>query len=438
MRVREIVLGVFLVKLAIFGALYGKFGERIMIWGDSDLYIGLADNLRAGNGFATTRTDGALAVNTDRLPIFPALVALSKSWGGNLFLLGVLQAFVGALLARSAYVLPRRVLEKRWATFLALAVAFEPITLALGVFVLPDIYFALALLLHIESLLTYRDAPTTKKAVLVGLSYALALYLKPIMLYAGIISLVYMMWSRRSLKHVCVVLGITVILIAPWAWRTYEVSGKLGITTNDTLNFCGWGLTGVLSSEFHLDSSNWAESWARPEYQEGRAHCVTPRSSITYFATEYPVAYAKTIGLSTLAFFTNEGYGTLLQRSSMIKTHHNYLTPAVFTMGEWKSRVAMAWSELSPLSRVAVVFGKAFWVAVAVLALRGAWISRKLGPRTRTMTMLHVCIIIYFVGVITLSTAYGVSARLRVPVITPLFILALLAIPNARRKDLLV
>ena len=422
---------IFLTKLCILALILGVWGQEKLLWGDSPLYIDIGNNIFNGQGFSTTRSDGTLFPNTERTPIYPFLVGLFSFLlpAGGAVVLSFLQIAVAAGSAVLMYQIALFVLPKKWAVASALLFSFEPLLLFLHMLLLPDTLLVFFVLLFTYFFLTYLRTSDSHSLVYSAATLGIAVLTKPIAIYLFLVPLILLFFFKREFARASTFLLVVFIILFPWMAYNYARAGTFDITGNDYKNICGWGLTGVLSTAHGLDSSNWAETWALPEYADVQMRCTSTGAAIKIFVAEYPSAFAKTLALSTASLLTNEGYTSLLEKPAgeQVKVHHNYLTPAVFTNTEWREKFSAALEEFN-IWQLIVIFGaKLMWTTVSILALVGSFLLIK-NPQKRLEGIFLTLAALYFVAVPVISTAFGVSARLRYPADSFLLILAAYAL----------
>ena len=437
-------LGILIAKIIFVLAFVGIFGEARLIWSDSAAYLNIGRNLWSGYGFVSSGGDPLIYTpNTIRTPIYPAIIGFFDRFVPHgLAVVSFLQAALAAFAAVLIYKLALRFLDHRWALGVTLVASFEPLISVIHILIMPEILLLVFILLFLDSFLRYLDDRRISDLLLVSLWLGIATMIKPAALYLFVVPLFflikdyifsYVRSEKRSNKllRLFVFLGVMVLLLFPWAARNYVTAGVIGVTTDDAANICGWTLSGILATKHRLDASNFDVLYAHPEYQEQVKRCTSTGAALKLFAAEYPVDFAKTMFLSSIAMLTNDGYAAFFEKApaeekrpdqweAPVKIHHNYLTPAVFTNRDWPARFLAAAQELRPHERVAVIVGKLFWLLILFFALLSAW---QLVIKQHSLPAFFLfLVIVYFVAAAVITNAYGVGARLRFSV-NPLLLL---------------
>jgi 4-amino-4-deoxy-L-arabinose transferase-like glycosyltransferase len=397
------------------------FGVDRLFWSDSALYRGLGEGIFRGEGFASVRF----------MPLYPTLLGLflwigGSTWGG--LALSLVQAALAASTALILVLIARRFISSAWAVSAGLFFALEPFLATIHVLLIPEtvfIFFAASFLL---AFILYIEYGEMRHIIGAAIGATLALYTKPALIYfLPVVVILLLVW--RHPKQALIFFTTVTVLMAPWMVRNKSIGGSFDITSDDAGNICSWGLIAVLSTKHRLDSSDWNQAWALPEYRSLEARCASVGDAARIFLLEYPAAFATTIGVSTLSLLTNEGYSALLEKSGdeQIKRHHNYLTPVVFINHDWRAKLVGAAGEFSVLELLFILLGKLMRAGVFLFACFGciALLRNRASRRTALFMLLFV---LYFTAVTVISTGFGVGARLRYPIELPLLLFALFGI----------
>ena len=440
-------LFVLAAKIFILGVFLVVFNEDMLLWADSSLYLNLGRTVFHGDGFATTGIDGVVTVNTRFMPLYPMVLGLFSFIPHGLIIVSLLQAAAAAGITVFTYKIGLYVLPYRWAVGAALVATFEPLISAIHILIMPETLFVLFLMGFVYFFLSYTIVQNNqdirksdfRNVAEVGLPniipfimsivfLVLAVYTKPAALYLVIFPVLLLIFGRRQYIRASVFAGIFILALVPWMARNAIVGENFAVTNDDTGNICGWTLHGVLATKHGVDPTDWSTTWDLPEFEDAKKKCQSPFSALKLFITEYPVPFAKMVVLSTLSFVTNEGYSVFFEKpqEEQIKPHHNFLTPAVFAMSDWKEKLSAAVDEFSFTKLLIIFIGKLFWLTVCISAFVGACILIQ-NPRHRIQGLFVVFIIFYFISVTVFVTAYGAGSRLRYPISTLLIVLAVYA-----------
>lgn len=442
---KKLFLFVFAAKIFILGIFLFVFGEARLLWADSPLYLDLGKNIWLGNGFGTTALDGTAVLNTRFMPLYPAVVGFFSLVSHGLIFLSLAQAAAAAGSAVFVYKIGLFFLPRRWALGTALIASFEPLISAMHILIMPETVFVFFLTGFLYFFLRYlRDIGSrTSDSTLseVGLPIVaiflliLAAYTKPAALYLSVLPVLFLVFAKRQYARAGLFVVLFALAFIPWMARNAAVGGSFALTNDDTGNICGWTLHGVLATKYKGDPTDWNTTWGSPEFLRAQEKCTSPVGALHLFLTEYPGPFVKTMALSSLSLLTNDGYSVFFEKpeEEQVKPHHNFLTPAVFAMSDWKEKLTAALREFSYPELFIIFAGKLFWLVVSLSALWGVFLLLH-RPHERIPALFLGVIILYFVGAIIFSTAYGAGARLRYPIDAPLLIFAAYGIVHAVRK----
>jgi len=447
-------------KILILGVFFVTFGEDRLLWADAPTYLDLGRNAITGNGFSQTALDGSVIPNTRFMPLYPTLIGFFSVYvpHGMVFV-SLLQAAAAAGIAVFAYKIGLFFLPNRWAGGAALITTFEPLISVIHILIMPETLFVLFLTGFVYYFLEYLTSEKSgaevatslrprygggsnlaKNASVTGLPRSrhhvgglamtmlfliLAAYTKPAALYLIVFPVLFLIFARKEYVRAGVFAGIFILALASWMARNASVGGNFAVTNDDTGNICGWTLHGVIATKYGVDPTDWSTTWDKPEFLEGQEQCTGQIAALKLFLSEYPAPFFKTMVLSSASLLTNDGYSVFFEKpaESQVKPHHNFLTPAVFSMSDWKEKLPAALSEFSS-SELAIIFaGKLFWMLVLVFAVIGTMALLK-NPQYRIPVLFIFLIILYFISATVFVTAYGAGARLRYPIAGFLIFLA--------------
>ncbi|WP_442601688.1 ArnT family glycosyltransferase [Paenibacillus sp. KN14-4R] len=167
-------------------------------------------------------------------PALPAIIALfMQIFGTNYALeqaLRILQTMMMTFSMYMLYIIGRRIWNERVALWgVGISAVYLPLWLV-SFLILTEALFICCLMLLIYTALRAMERPTWKWAILFGLCWVAATYVRPtIALWPGIFLLLLFYWRQIPWKKVLgcgVIAGIVFTLcLTPWWVRNYEVSG---------------------------------------------------------------------------------------------------------------------------------------------------------------------------------------------------------------------
>lgn len=439
-EIKRLFLFVLAAKIFILGVFLVAFGEDRLVWADSPLYIDLGRNIWLGNGLAITASDGSAVLNTRFMPLYPAAIGFFSLWPHGLIVVSLLQAAAAASIAVFVYKSGLFFLPHRGALGVALVATFEPLISAMHILIMPETLFVLFLMGFIYFFLSYWRYLGNPTLFFLGIALfllTLAAYTKPAALYLAIFPILFLVFAKREYMHAGIFAATFILAFVPWMMRNAAVGGNFAVTNDDTGNICGWTLHGVIATKYGVDPTDWSTTWGSPELLLAQKKCTSPAAALHLFLTEYPRAFVKTMTLATLSYLTNDGYSVFFEKpqEEQVKPHHNFLTPAVFAMRDWREKLRAALSEFSALERTIILAGKVFWCGVLVSALYGSFLLLR-NPTQRVPALFLVFIVFYFISATVFSTAYGAGSRLRYPIAALLLIFAAYGILHAVPRHL--
>ncbi len=213
-------------------------GRSLAVWADKPFfpdsfeYLGIARSLRAGQGFALDR-----ASRIARMPAYPVfLAAVQALFGERVVAARVADAFLGTLLIALVWLLTRELYGRAEAAVAAAIAALYPFFVVQAVLVLTETLFGVFLVAGALFLAKAWKAPRLRWAGLAGLLFGLATLTQGSMLLA--VPLVAAAWvvarrlERRVLVAAGAMLGVLVLVLAPWVARNWAASdGHVVLTT---------------------------------------------------------------------------------------------------------------------------------------------------------------------------------------------------------------
>jgi hypothetical protein len=246
------VLAVFILALGLRVA----YLSATAVWDDPPSYDGieydlLATHLLSGQGFAMT----AGQPYGFRSPGFPFFLTLLYALFGHSYSLARLaNVWLGALTCLLTYVFAKRVWRWQTGIIASLGVAVHPLLLYLTGIIYPECL--ILFLVAVVCVLTIKAAPFHRIAEMVPLALVSGylVYLRPSLLLFGLAQTVWVWLSyetvRKRLLTSMVLVGLIILVIAPWSVRNYLVFNKFvwmstsgGITlwaSNNPLADGGW------------------------------------------------------------------------------------------------------------------------------------------------------------------------------------------------------
>jgi len=232
--VRRPLLTLFAIALVLrvlFCFIVVPFGSLPLAWNDRDFfrkydgYLALADNvLRHG----TLAFVGNGPPTIYRAPAYPAALA------GTLLLIPdpvaatlVLNCIASALTCVVVGMLAVRLYGPGVSVWFLLPVALFPASFLYCCRPLSDVFLGLTLTLYLYALVLLAAQPTLGRALFVGMAFAVTALTKSTGLPLALVAVLYALFRRPSmLRPLLASLCLSALLIAPWSWRNYRVTGR--------------------------------------------------------------------------------------------------------------------------------------------------------------------------------------------------------------------
>ena len=227
--------------------------RSFLIEGDAEGYWDLAGDLAAGREYAVYTPPRRVL----RMPGFPAMLAIPRAaFGDSLLAARLWLAIIGTLACWGVWRLGADLVDETTGLIAAAIAALAPVMVGFTPIILSETTFAAAMLASLITAArllrahTNSDSPSNadpiaqgaplkwpvlKWPVLSGLGVAAATCVRPSwLLIAPLLAIALALLSRhrfRALRDGCIVCGVVLIALLPWAWRNYQATGQFVLTT---------------------------------------------------------------------------------------------------------------------------------------------------------------------------------------------------------------
>lgn len=203
---------------------------------DEQHYRALAENILAGNGFAT----GPGALTSIRPPLYPGLLAAAwRLFGeGNLQAVRVIRILLALALSAVVYALGSRVYSRPVGRVAAGIVWLYPSFIFFNFLILTETLFTLLLLTFVLSCVALVQTPRARTALVCGVLLGLSaltrsvLWPAPLLLCPLMALLIPGPWHRRLALPAVLLVGYCLV-VGPWAVRNTRLQGVF--TVVDTM-----------------------------------------------------------------------------------------------------------------------------------------------------------------------------------------------------------
>ena len=317
-------------------ALWVVCSQALLVWGvlpvaqgmglasathqaDSEQYYNIAENLANGNGY---RAHPEMAETMHRSPGYVAvLTALIYLFPENSFLAAsVLDMLLTLAIAGLVYVLARKLTGNvSLSLFAALLPCFHPFVILIQARVHLELFWTCLLLLYTLALFRLLETRLNGQIVIAGLLLGIAALTRSVAFYSLPFFAGYYLYANRhiqttakSMLQMALLLLVTMIVLSPWMYRNFELSGKPTFSeSNGGWNiYAGQMLTrnpegrsvfsyGLLQNDLGQAQAALTESWGIP-YEKRH-----PSGSIwMYFPTiEDEIAHSNQLGLEAIKYY---------------------------------------------------------------------------------------------------------------------------------------
>jgi 4-amino-4-deoxy-L-arabinose transferase-like glycosyltransferase len=411
-------------------------GSSVLVYGDAVGYLELANNLSAGKGFVL-EVGGVEGPEVFRTPGLPVLLLL---FGGNITL------YLVALSVAAAFTLPillwwigREIIGARTGVIAAWAVALEPLLIVFSWLPLTEIPFLIFALAGMALFIYSRKTYSWYFAVVSGLLFAAAVYIRPgnlLLIAVGIVTVcLYEVFKRHKKAAGIAVVAFIVLYSAlmPWYIRTYSYTGTWA------LSGAGWrnvytdylaSIRALKNNTMFWDEKALLKEEAEEKYGLSRHELNSPAYSdlLRTIALREIVSNIPTvIKLQTALFasyFTNDGYYSYASKLQFVPYIEGRTSATYALLTKGIRGVGDILYEAKRQLFIPVV-GRLITVATTLLALVGA-------VRLRNKVAILLCLIIFLSALTSSVIGLGIEARLRLSIIPLLFLLAGAAFESRR------
>lgn len=418
-----VFLAALLLRLFVFA--YIVHEPRKFYTYDSDGYDRRAINLLAYGQFASEKTP-PLTPDLDRTPTYPVfLAAIFATVGHQPWVVGFLQAFIGALTAVLAYLLARELKLSQLAAIVAgLIVALDPVAAMNSNRILTETLFTTLVVAAAWLLVRFWKDADWRIGLIAALLLAVATLTRPINQFLPIALLPMSLLALRHLGKRTMLIGTLLVTLVSfllpygWAYRNYKQTGLFTLSTIGDTNLAYYRARAVLAeAEKTSQDAAWAKIQTQVEttaaqQRLGPAGVVALQRDLAITIFErHPVLTAKMFakGVARIAF--DPGYTitcTLLDRTSTAFD----CFPGKSSMNE-PGLVGKAFGKIAQMSVVQVV--TLVW---SVILLGFTYLCATIGlvqlvrERRWLALALLLVMIAYFVG---LAAGAESNSRFRIP-----------------------
>lgn len=207
-----------------------------VIWGDADAYNAMAIGLIEGNGYG----GGTSSYWPPGQPFF--LAAIYTVFGYNLQIAYIFEALISSLTCIVIYYIGKTVLNKKIGIISSLIAALYPTFIIYSGSLNTETLFIFLFTLSIIGILKIHEDPSAKNILIAGVSFGLAILVRPAILGLIPFILIWMLLSskdrKRDLIKFIAIFLIAITVVSPWTIRNYNVHHEFVlVSTNGGVNF---------------------------------------------------------------------------------------------------------------------------------------------------------------------------------------------------------
>ena len=193
---------------------------------DERWYWMIGESLHDGEGLV-----GEFGHRAERMPLYPAFLALFTGQENGVALARIAQWVLGALAAGCTYLLARQNCREVFAILGGLAVALDPALVGCASLLLTETLFVTALvgLWCVAWPLRRRECASWGRWIAVAALSAICIYIKESSLAFVVLLMMYFIAVRRDWRSMAggaIVASVIVAALVPWAYRNQQVIGE--------------------------------------------------------------------------------------------------------------------------------------------------------------------------------------------------------------------
>ncbi len=417
-------------------------GLEPFLYGDAVGYVSLATNMAHGLGFLRESGSG-LVLEVFRTPGLPLLLMPFVSSGTLLSLYLLLQTIVASLLLPYlTWWIGMRLFNARVALIASMLMAFEPMLIFFSWFVLTEIPFLICSLLGFATLiraLEFRinDRSFSTFAIAASFFSGFAVLIRPgnlpLFVFAGALLLFVNMRSVLRFKQLAIIACLFVLVLTPWFYRNYQVTGVFSLSGAGWRNVYTDYLPSIRQIKNGTDFSyerkkirtqDAAKLGLTSEDLNNPKYAPLLREVSLKEIRENLSIVAKLETILLLNFFLNDGYYYQASRLGFMERLPKHISPTREFLDRGFSALPVIWDQLVGQRFVPLV-GHVVTGVIFFFALLGTILSALF--RRYYIGML-LALLIALSAVMTSVLGFGVEARLRISIMPLLFLLSAVGI----------
>lgn len=389
--------------------------------GGSDYYFELSQNILAGNGFSIA-SQPPYEVNSFRTPGMPYFLAAAHELFGGYGGAVLFQIFIASLLPLLGMRLCRYITKERSiGVGVGVFLALEPYSVLFSTIFYSETLFIALFFVSLLYFFQYLDDHRLFNLLVSGAFMGFAMLTKPTVEFLPFFLGALLLWVWRSgwrqeLLRVALYGAVCLLVVSPWLYRNYVVTGAPGLSPQTGTSLYVVLLPSVYAvkngTSYQIEFDKLVKSGV------SGPNIATVSQSAQYaklaipLLLQNPVPLAVVSANTALNFFIHDGVYDVL-RHLHIRPQQGLGGPALFVALKNPAELPSIIGRYIGTPFVLVLVGRIFWILLTVLFVIGA--IRYLRREMKPAFLAALVVVVYFV-LTTLIIGLAVNARYRLPV----------------------
>lgn len=413
------------------------------IW-KSESYYELANNMLSGRGFSGTEHEPFIPESW-RTPLYPLFIAAIVKIFGTYWAVIITQIIVGSIVAAQAKRISYCLLaNKKIALGVGVFFAIEPVMVRLSSILLTETLFLALFFAFLLKLYNYLESKKFYSLAVSAVLLGLTTLTRPITQYLPVFVIAFLIWHfRKKLSfrvgwHIVGFISIFLAILSPWLYRNIRVFESPSLAATKANNLYGYFVPSILAFENNVSYNEAKTKFFAEENIPGlEVVNLTTADHFTQRSLEiiknHPITAVELAGLTTVAFFTHDGYLDVIQDLGYLKTGLPKIP--VFKIIQSPKLSLKIISDVIKGPGIIIVAGRIFWTLLSLLALVGIVMRINYTGWRQDKFLFSILLMVYFV-LTTAVVGFGVTARYRTPinVFTASFAFYAISRPNKKTQ----
>lgn len=440
----KIGLTIFLAAIVVrILFLYLSYGSINKIQSSSilapDGYLTIAESLLAGHGFSqhSTSIPFTFTPQAERLPLYPffiaSLIYIFKSYKAVLMgqiILASIIPILGWQISQYFINNPRVNLA------VAIALILEPLSVYSSTILITESLFTLLFLAALFYFLRYLKNLDNHDIILAGIYIGLATLTKPTIQYLPILFTTFILWQFRSkfskkiARQLALFISIFLLILLPWLYRNYIVFNTVKLSIQPIRNLYMHLVPSAIALEKNVSFAEAQKQWLDQEEKLGRGLKLvysTKDQSILLGRSlrelkKNPIGLIKSFGITTVTFFTHDGYFDILRVLGYQKNFDAKIS-SIAMLFNAPMKLVKDIRHLITGPGIVIIIGRITWIFISILFVIGFLRYLKNEREKNAGAKIIMLTIAYFL-MTSMIIGLGINARIRSPINTLIFIFA--------------